>query len=115
RPVRGAGGRACPLRPAGRPPAPTPEAPMSRRPAALLLLPLALGAAAAVQPPAASTARYKVEMLATSAVDLSSMGQGEQRNEFALTAFVSVTLTDSADGRVMHAVLDSSSVTPLPP
>lgn len=88
---------------------------MSRRPAALLLLPLALGVAAAVQPPATSTARYKVEMLATSAVDLSSMGQGEQRNEFAMTAFVSVTLTDSADGQVMHAVLDSSSVTPLPP
>ncbi|HJS47633.1 MAG TPA: hypothetical protein VJ773_06585 [Gemmatimonadales bacterium] len=88
---------------------------MSRRAAALLLLPLALATAASVQPPAATTGRYKVETIATSVVDLSAVGQGEQRNEFTITGFVTITLTDSADGRVMHAVLDSSSVAPPAP
>ena len=88
---------------------------MSRRSAILLVLPLSLGLAAAVAPPAPSTARYRIETVAASAVDLSAVGQGEQKTEFTLTAFVTITLTDSADGRVMHAVLDSSSVAPQPP
>ncbi len=86
---------------------------MSRRTALLLVLPL--GLTAATQPPAPSTARYKIETVAASVVDLSAVGQGEQRTEFTMTAFVTVTLTDSAGGRVMHAVLDSSTVAPAPP
>lgn len=88
---------------------------MSRRSTALLVLPLALGLAAAVNPPASTTGRYKIETVTSSIVDLSSVGQGEQKNEFTVTGFVTITLTDSAGGRVMHAVLDSSSVVPAPP
>lgn len=85
---------------------------MSRRAAAVLVLPFALALAAAVQPPAAKTSRYRIETAASTVADLSGMGQGEQRTEFAVTALVSITLTDSAGGKVLHAVLDSSSITP---
>lgn len=85
---------------------------MSRRAAAVLVLPLALALAAAVQPPASTTSRYRIETSATTIADLSGLGQGEQRTEFAVMAMVTITLTDSAGGKVLHAVLDSSSITP---
>lgn len=88
---------------------------MSRRVAAVLVLPFALALAAAVQPPASTTSRYRIETSASTVADLSSLGQGEQRTEFTVMAMVSITLTDSAGGKVLHAVLDSSSVTPPVP
>jgi hypothetical protein len=88
---------------------------MSRRATALLLLPLTLGVAAAVQPPGPKPSRYLIESVASSAVDLTAMGQGEQKTEFTLTGIVSITLTDSAGGKVVHAVLDSASIMPAPP
>lgn len=88
---------------------------MSRRATAVLVLPLALALAAAIQPPAAETSRYRIETSASTVADLSGLGQGEQRTEFAVTAMVSITLTDSAGGKVLHAVLDSSRITPPVP
>ena len=88
---------------------------MSRRVAAVLVLPLALALAAAIQPPASTTSRYRIETSAATVADLSGLGQGEQRTEFAVMAMVSITLTDSAGGKVLHAVLDSSSITPPVP
>jgi hypothetical protein len=85
---------------------------MSRRVAAVLVLPLALALAAAVQPPASGTSRYRIETSAATVADLSGLGQGEQRTEFAVMAMVTITLTDSAGGKVLHAVLDSSRITP---
>lgn len=88
---------------------------MSRRVLPWLVLPLAAGAVAAGWPGSMPTTRYKIESVVASAVDLSAVGQGEQKNEFTLTGFVTVTLSDSAGGKIMHAVLDSSAVAPAPP
>lgn len=88
---------------------------MSRRVLPWLVLPLTVGVIAAGWPASPATTRYRIESFVTSAVDLSAVGQGEQKNEFTLTGFVTITLTDSAGGKVMHAVLDSSSVNPVPP
>ena len=101
--------------PAGAPFNLHPEGSMSHRALPWLVVPLAMGVAAAAGPESLPTTRYKIESVVTSAVDLSAVGQGEQKNEFTLTGFVTVTLTDSAGGKVMHAVLDSASVLPAPP
>ena len=80
-----------------------------------LALLLAVGAATS----APVTMKYKVEQKTESKVDLSGFGQGEQvQNQNALW-FVTISYTDSAGGRVLHAVLDSVRVEggmiPTPP
>jgi len=57
------------------------------------------------QPPAVR--HYKVEFHSAQAVDLSALGQGEQKNEFNASAFIAVTQTDSAGGQAVVLVLDS--------
>ena len=71
----------------------------------------------ALRPPPV-TAKYRVDQSLTQEVDASAEGQGKQSLRFATSAFVTVTLTDSAGGRVMRVVLDSvkgDSATPIPP
>ena len=53
------------------------------------------------------TIRYRVETNNEQVVDLSGLGQGEQRNSFGLVNFLTVTFDDTAGGQTVHAVLDS--------
>lgn len=77
-----------------------------------ILLPtvLALPLLGLTLPAAEDTQRYRIEMVQSQQVDLSAFGQGEQNTAFTLEGFVTVTLTDSADGKVYHVVLDSSRI-----
>ncbi len=51
--------------------------------------------------------RYRIDVKNSQTVDLSALGQGEQKNEVSTTGFVTVTTTDSAGGKALVAVLDS--------
>ena len=53
------------------------------------------------------TSRYRVALKTEQVVDLSGLGQQAQRQGGELTAFLNVTLTDTAGGSVMQVVLDS--------
>jgi hypothetical protein len=64
------------------------------------------------------TAKYRVDQSLTQEVDASAEGQSKQTLRFSTSAFVTVTLTDSAGGRRMKVVIDSmkgDSATPIPP
>ncbi|MEP7325804.1 MAG: hypothetical protein ABI836_07645, partial [Gemmatimonadota bacterium] len=56
---------------------------------------------------APQTTRYKIETRSEQIVDLSAVGQGEQKTNISLVNFLTVTLKDTAGGRTVHAVLDS--------
>jgi hypothetical protein len=60
----------------------------------------------APKPPAA---HYRIVTKTTSEVDLSAMGQPSQSVVMVTSAFVSITVTDSAAGRIAHIIVDSSS------
>lgn len=64
---------------------------------------LALGAMVSAPAPIS----YRIEQKTESKVDLSVFGQGEQIQNQDVTWFVTLAYTDSAGGRVVHAVLDS--------
>jgi hypothetical protein len=66
---------------------------------------VALAAWSPSAPPAVK--RYRIDLKTSQTVDLSALGQGEQKNEVSTTGFVSVTTTDSAGGKALTAVLDS--------
>jgi hypothetical protein len=51
--------------------------------------------------------KYRLELKTTVVQDLSALGSGEQKQEFANTAFVTVTTADSAGGQTVTMVLDS--------
>jgi len=74
-----------------------------------VLAPLALFAAAG-PPPAPSTTKYLIETTIEQTVDLTAVGQGEQKNTVTQVAVFTVVLTDSAGGKVMHVVVDSMAV-----
>jgi hypothetical protein len=75
---------------------------------------LAFGAVMAT-PTAPITLRYRIESKTEQVVDLSAMGQGSQTNAFTQVAIISITLNDSASGKVMHAVVDSITTdAPMP-
>ena len=79
---------------------------MTSRPwIAASLLVVALTAWSPSAPP--SVKRYRIDVKNTQTIDLSALGQGEQKNEISTTGFVTVTLTDSAGGKALSAVLDS--------
>ncbi|HEY7611954.1 MAG TPA: hypothetical protein VH764_03085 [Gemmatimonadales bacterium] len=64
------------------------------------------------------TAKYRVDQRLTQEVDATAAGQGKQTLRFSTSAFVTVTLADSAGGRTMKVVIDSvkgDSATPIPP
>jgi hypothetical protein len=63
------------------------------------------------------TTKYRVDQSLTQEVDASGEGQGKQTLRFSTSAFVTVTLNDSAGGRTMRVVIDSvkgDSATPIP-
>ncbi len=74
---------------------------------------LAVAGAAAVP---STTTRYRVDQTVDQAVDASAIGGADQRQRFAVSTFVTVTLTDTAGGKVVNAVIDSmvSDSAPVP-
>src|SRR5215207_386083 len=63
------------------------------------------------------TARYRVDQTLTQDMDASAAGKGKQTIAFATSSFLTLTLTDSADGRSVRLVVDSmrgDSATPIP-
>jgi hypothetical protein len=80
---------------------------------ALALLALAAGGAS-VAP--SSTTKYRVDQTVDQAVDASAMGGTEQRQRFAVSTFLTVTLTDTSGGKTLSAVVDSmvSDSAPVP-
>ncbi|MGH7592707.1 MAG: hypothetical protein ACRELE_02495 [Gemmatimonadales bacterium] len=64
---------------------------------------------AAATPAPAAPVRYHLTTKSTTEVDMSAMGQGVQSFPMALSAFISVTVSDSGFGRVVHVVIDSST------
>ena len=51
--------------------------------------------------------KYRIALKTEQVVDLSGLGQQEQRQGGELTAFLNVTLTDTAGGSVMQVMVDS--------
>lgn len=70
---------------------------------------LALLALAGTATPAAPPAKmhYRVDQTIDQAVDASVIGGGQQQQRFSVSTFLSVTLTDTAGGKVVDAVVDS--------
>jgi hypothetical protein len=66
---------------------------------------LTLIAASLAEPP--RTTRYRIETRMEQVVDLSGMGQSEQRNNLGMVNFLTITLNDTAGGQTVRAVLDS--------
>lgn len=61
-------------------------------------------------PPAATTIRYRFDLKSEQTVDLSVVGQPTQVTNLGLNAWVAMTLTDSAGGKVVHVIVDSLKV-----
>lgn len=75
---------------------------------------LAIGAATTLAP---TTARYRVDQTVEQVVDASALGGTEQRQRFTVSTYLTVTLSDTAGGKTVHAVVDSmrgDSATPVP-
>jgi len=79
-------------------------------------LPLGLLSFSASWPVApVATTRYRLETKIETALDLSAVGQGVQNSTATQLAIFSITLSDTAGGKVMHVVIDSvASDAPLP-
>ena len=75
---------------------------------------LALAGTSVGTPPA--TMRYRIDQTIDQAVDASVIGGGQQQQRFSVSTFLSVTLTDTAGGKVVAAVVDSmrADSAPLP-
>ncbi len=58
-------------------------------------------------PPAPSTTRYRFDLKTETTVDLSVVGAPNQISNLDLNAWVVMTLTDSAGGKVVHVIVDS--------
>jgi hypothetical protein len=74
---------------------------MNARLFALLALAGASGSAAP------GSTRYRVDQAVDQSVDATAIGGGPQRQRFAVSTFVTVTLTDTSGGKVVNAVIDS--------
>ncbi len=73
------------------------------------------GAISSINPGAPSPTRYRIDSKIEQIVDLSAMGQGNQTTSFTQLAIISVTLSDTVGGQIMHVVIDSlSSDAPVP-
>jgi len=66
-------------------------------------------------PPASTTTRYQVTQRMEQEVDASGVGGGKQAFVVKTTSFIAVTLTDSAGGKALRAVVDSVRADSLPP
>jgi hypothetical protein len=77
---------------------------------------LSLGTLTAWSPSAVpGPKRYKIDVKTLQVVNLTAMGQSEQRVEIASTGFVTITTSDSAGGQAVTIVLDSLQVAPGAP
>jgi hypothetical protein len=77
--------------------------------AAVLVLP-AIG-------PAPTTTRYRIDLSLSQEIDATAAGGARQVISFSTSSFITVTLADSAGGKVMRVVIDSlqgDSTTPIP-
>jgi len=81
---------------------------MTARALAVLLL------AAGVAP--STTTKYRVDQTVDQAVDATAIGGAEQHQRFAVSTFLTITLTDTSGGKVVSAVVDSmvSDSAPVP-
>lgn len=68
-----------------------------------------LGTYEPVRPPMQAPAHYKIVSKTTSELDLSAMGAPSQSVVISVSAWVSVTLSDTTGGKLAHVVVDSSS------
>jgi hypothetical protein len=62
--------------------------------------------------------RYRIDQTLSQEIDASAAGGAKQKIAFRTSSFVSVTLTDSAGGKLIRVVIDSlrgDSATPIPP
>ncbi|NOT08526.1 MAG: hypothetical protein HOP28_10015 [Gemmatimonadales bacterium] len=76
----------------------------------------ALGVFAMPAPKRASvTTKYRIDVKADQTVDLSAFGGGSQATTSGVTAWVAVTLTDSAGGKAVRGILDSVNFTSSAP
>jgi len=88
---------------------------MSARPILLAAVTLSFVAGWAAQAP--RTTRYRIESKVEQVIDLSPVGQAEQRTNLEMINFLTITLNDTAGGQTVHAVLDSvtkPAANPLP-
>lgn len=61
--------------------------------------------------------RYRIDLKTTQVIDLTALGQTEQRQSFGSAGFLTVTLADSSGGKSITIVLDSlkpDSESPIP-
>jgi hypothetical protein len=75
---------------------------------------LAISGAAAAKP---TTAHYRVDQTIEQVLDASAIGGTQQHQRFTVSTYVTITLTDSAGGKALHAVVDSmrgDSTAPVP-
>lgn len=66
---------------------------------------------------APSTTKYRIDQSLTQEIDASAAGAGKQNLSFTTSSFITVTLADSAGGKIMRVVVDSmrgDSATPIP-
>jgi hypothetical protein len=78
---------------------------MSARPILLAAVSLSFIAGWAAEAP--RTTKYKIESKVEQVIDLSVVGQAEQRNDLELVNYLTITLNDTTGGQTVHAVLDS--------
>lgn len=70
-----------------------------------------LASITAVTPPQAPV-RYKIDLKTSQEVDLSAMGGPKQVSDMTASAWVTVTMSDTAGGKLAHLVIDSLVATP---
>lgn len=56
--------------------------------------------------------RYKIDLKTSQEVDLSAMGGPKQASDLTASAWVTVTMSDTAGGKLAHIVVDSLVATP---
>lgn len=76
---------------------------------------LVLAAVGTPAAPQAVTAKFRIESKNHTIVDLSMFGQPNQEGDANITAWIRMTLSDSAGGRTIHVVVDSAKVEGVSP
>jgi hypothetical protein len=82
------------------------------------LLTLATGLVFPALGDAPATIKYRIDQSLTQEMDATAAGGPKERIAFTTSSFVTVTLADSAGGKVIRVVVDSvrgDSATPIPP
>lgn len=77
----------------------------------LALLSLAAAAAGPTGGPDKAAQRYRLDLVVMQEVDATAAGQGIAKSDITSSAFVAVTMSDTAGGRLAHVVIDSVTMT----